>query len=121
MTGHAERATATATPSERRDEALADRAGDGDVADGEQVVEVEVQADAEHQQDDADLGELLGERGVADEAGGVRADRDAGEQIADDGREAEPLRDAAQHPRGGERGGDGRDERQVVWPAGREG
>ena len=45
----------------RRDHALHDRAGDGDAPDGQQIVEVEVQPDAEHQQDDADLGELLGE------------------------------------------------------------
>ena len=57
-------------------------------ADGEQFLEVELQADAEHQQDDADLGELLGQRAVGDEARRVRADEQPGEQIADDRREA---------------------------------
>ena len=69
--------------------------GHGDAPDGQQILEVEVQADAEHQQDDADLGELLGQLAVGDEAGRVRPDDDAGEQVADDRREAEPLRDVA--------------------------
>ena len=38
-----------------------DRPGHGHPADGQQLLEVELQADAEHQQDDADLGELLGQ------------------------------------------------------------
>src|SRR3712207_7926784 len=51
-----------------RDGALHDGAGDRDAADGEQVFDMELQADAEHQQDDADLRELLGERAVGHEA-----------------------------------------------------
>ena len=50
------------------DRALGQRAGNGDAAHRQQLVEVELQADAEHQQDHADLGELLGQRGVGDEA-----------------------------------------------------
>ena len=42
----------------RRDGDLHDRAGQGDAAHGEQVLKREVQADAEHQQHHADLGEL---------------------------------------------------------------
>ena len=53
-------------PEQRRDEALPDRPGDGDAADGQQLLEVELQAHAEHQQDDADLGELV--RQAADSA-----------------------------------------------------
>ena len=56
---------------DRRDGALDDRARNRDAADGEQFVEVELEADAEHQEDDADLGELFGERRVGDEAGRV--------------------------------------------------
>ena len=59
----------------RGDGALRDRAGNGDAADGEQLLEMELQADAEHQQDDADLGQLLGEVRVGDEARRVRADQ----------------------------------------------
>jgi hypothetical protein len=48
-----------------RDRDLAHGAGDGDLADREQVLDREVQADAEHQEDDADLGELAGQGLVA--------------------------------------------------------
>ena len=44
-----------------RDAALRDRARNGDPPDGQQLLEVELQPDAEHQQDDADFGELLGD------------------------------------------------------------
>ena len=56
-----------------------------------------MQADAEHQQDHADLGELRGERLIADEAWRVRADEHAGKQITDDGRQAQALREQAEH------------------------
>ena len=44
-------------------------AGEGDAPHREEVLEVEVQADAEHQQHDADLGELAGELGSAENPG----------------------------------------------------
>jgi len=44
-----------------------------------------VQADAEHQEDDAQLGQLPDGVDVAHEAGGKGADGDACEKIADDG------------------------------------
>ena len=53
---------------QRGDRALDDRARDRHAADGEQLLDVKLQADAEHQQDDADLGELLGDVRVGDEA-----------------------------------------------------
>ena len=53
-----------------------------------------MQADAEHQQDDADLGELGRQRLIGDEARRERADHDAGEQIADQRRDPQPVRDA---------------------------
>ena len=81
-------------------------------AHGQQLLEVELQPDAEHQQDDADLGELLGQRRVGDEAGRVRPDQRAGQQIADDRRQAEPLRDVAEHQRRREAAGQRQD--QVV-------
>ena len=42
-----------------------------------------MQADAKHQQYDADFGQFIGEATVGDEAGGEGADHDAGDQIAD--------------------------------------
>jgi hypothetical protein len=67
----------------RGDGALDDRAGNRHAAHGEQLVEMELEADAEHQQDDADLGELTGQMRIGHEAG-VGADQQAGEQVADD-------------------------------------
>ena len=51
------------------DDDLDDRAGHGDARHRHQVLEREVQADAEHQQDHADLGELAGQRGVGGKPG----------------------------------------------------
>ena len=45
-----------------------------------------------HQQHDADFGKLRGKAHVPDITRGERADRDAGEQIADDRRHAQPDR-----------------------------
>ena len=64
-----------------------------------QIAEIEVQPDAEHQQDDADFGQLRRHLRVGDEAGRLRADEDPGQQVADDRRQAEPLGDQPQHQR----------------------
>ena len=64
-------AQAATAPEPGRDRALEDRAGQGDSPHREQLVDVEVQPDAEHDQDDADLGELLGEVRIGLEAGRV--------------------------------------------------
>ena len=50
------------TPSDAGDGDLDQRAGHRDARDRQQILQREMQADAEHQQDDADLGELAGER-----------------------------------------------------------
>ena len=65
----------------------------------EQVVEREVQADAEHQQHHADLGELPREVDIGDEARRGRPDEDAGEQIADQRRQLQARRDEAEDQR----------------------
>jgi hypothetical protein len=48
-----------------------------------------MQADPEHEQDHADLGQLRDEVDVAHEAGRVRPHGDAGQQVTDQGRQAE--------------------------------
>ncbi len=98
----------------RGDGALHDGAGEGDPAHGEQFFEVEVQPDAEQEQDDADLGHLLGEVAVGDEAGRVGPDGDAGKQITDQGRQAESVRDVAQRQGRRQAAGEGEDQGQVV-------
>ena len=57
----------------------------------EQVLDGEMQPDAEHQQDDADFGELAGQAAVADESGSKGTHGDAGQQIADDGRDPQHV------------------------------
>ena len=80
-------------PAERQREAeahqragddAAERAGDGDRLDRDQVLEREVEPDAEHQEDDADFAELVGDLDVGDKARAMGADDDAGDEIADE-------------------------------------
>jgi len=73
-----------------------------------------MQTDAEHQQDHADLRELVREGGVGDEAGRERADADAGDQITEQRRQPEPLRDHAEREREYEAGDDRGDQRRVM-------
>ncbi len=78
---------------QRRDHDLYDRAGNGDPADGDQILDREMQSDTEHQQDDADFGELVRYIGVTHETRRERAHRHAREQIADERWQLQPARD----------------------------
>ena len=51
--------------------------------------------------------------GFGDEAGRMRPDRDAGEQVADDRRQAEPVRDVAEDERRAESAGQREDESEL--------
>jgi hypothetical protein len=73
-----------------------------------------MQADAEHQQDHADLGELVGEPLIGHVAGGERPGEDAGEQITDERREAKPMRDSAEGECHHEADNDGGYQRHVM-------
>lgn len=104
-------------PTEREPEPGAERdhdatgeqgAGHRQPAHRPQIGEREPEADAEHQQHDADVGELRGERGVADKPRRVRADRDAGQQIAEQRRLTQALGERAEGGGGDERDRDGR-------------
>jgi hypothetical protein len=63
----------------------------------QQIPQREMQPDTEHQEDHADIGELQRQSRIADEAGRERAYRNAGHQIAGDGRDLQPVRDRAEH------------------------
>lgn len=65
-----------------------------------------METDAEHQQHDADLGQLARQVLIGHEARGLPAHRDAGQQIAHDRRKAQPLRDVAEHQRRGQAAGE---------------
>ena len=75
-----------AESKQRRRRALADGTRHGDRAYCDQLFQREVQSDAEHEQDDADLGQLKCQVGIGGAAGRVRADGDAGEEVSEDGR-----------------------------------
>ena len=75
---------------------------------------MKLQADAEHQQDDADLGKLLGQVDVGDEPGRVGSDGDAREKVADNRRQAGSLREVAEDERCGQAAGERQNEVERV-------
>src|SRR3546814_16259904 len=62
-----------------------------------EIAQRKVKADAEHQQDDAKLGQFQRQFAVGDKAGGERADGNTSEQIARDRRDEQPLRQRAEN------------------------
>ena len=71
-----------------------------------------MEPDAEHQEDDADLGELVGDVLVGDVARRERTDKDAGDQIADERRKLEAVRQHAEAEGEPKTDGKRRDERR---------
>ena len=59
----------------------------------------EVQADSEHQQDDADFRELKGQALISDVSGGKGPDYDARENVSDKERDFQTVRDSAENER----------------------
>ena len=109
--GHVQpKACAATAPTTVAIAALRDRAWNRNPPDGKQFVEVELEPDAEHQQDDADLGELFGDMCVGDESGRIGPDDEAGQQVADDGRQADALCDVAEQQRRAEAARESKDD-----------
>jgi hypothetical protein len=81
---------------QRGDGDLYDGPGNRDGTHGQQLVQREMKADAEHQEDDADLGQLRGEGRIGDEARCDRTDGDAREQVAHQRRDAKTLGNRAE-------------------------
>jgi hypothetical protein len=102
------------TAEQRGDRDLDRGTGQRNPADRQQVVQREVDPHPEHQQDHADLGELLGQRDVGDEPWGIRSHRHARQEIAYDRRQAQPHREQAEQKREAETRGDGGDELGLV-------
>ena len=86
----------------------------GDAAHGQQVLEVKVQAHAEHEQDDADLGQLRGQPRIGHEARRMRPHQDARQQIAYQRRQTELLGHEAQDEGGAQASGEGQDQGNIV-------
>jgi hypothetical protein len=89
----------------------------GDPPYGQQVIEGEMDADAEHEQDDADLGELLSQRRVGHEAGRVGARHDAGDEVAHQGRQAKAMCHHAEQEGEPDAASNGHDECGIVQHA----
>jgi len=102
----------------RGDQALRHRAGDGDGPDRQQILEREMQPYAEHQQDDADLGELIGNVLVGDKAGGEGPDDDPCHEIADQRRQFEAVGNNAEGEREHQTDRDGGNEWRHMQHAG---
>ncbi len=83
-------------------DALRDGSWNCDASNGEQFFDMELEADAEHQQDDADFCELFGNLRIGDKSRRVRTDQCARKQIPDDGRQARAVREVAQDQGGRE-------------------
>ena len=98
----------------RRDSACHKGSGNDDRSHLEELAEVEMEADAEEEENNSELGHAAGQGGIGLEAGRVRPDDDASDQIADDWRESEPMRDRAEYERGGEAAGERENEIDVV-------
>ena len=75
-----------------------------------------MQADTEHQENHADLGELLGQLGIGDEAGRVRTYDNARDEVANERRQPEPMREVPEHQRRGEPPGQCQDQAEVLHP-----
>ena len=67
--------------------------------DAPQLLEAELDADREQQQDDADLCRVVDERRIFDQLQRVRTDDDAGDEEADDRHEADPAAQVGNHRR----------------------
>ncbi len=76
----------------------------------QQLLDVKLQADTEHQQDDADFCQLLRQRGIGHEPWGMGSDNHSGKQVPYDRREAETLRQVAENQRCGETTGERQNE-----------
>ncbi len=100
-----------------RDDALRQRARHGDAPHGHELLDVKLQADAKHQEDDADLGELFRHVTIGHEAGRVRPDEQARDEITDDRGEPGALRREAKDKGGAEAASQGEDQVEGVHSA----
>jgi hypothetical protein len=96
------------------DSDLDNGAGHSNRANRQKVLEREVQPNPEHQQDDAELGELAGQFLIRDEAGREGSDRHPREQIAHERRKAEPMSDCPKHEGEAEAADDRRDKGRLM-------
>lgn len=75
---------------------------------------MEMEPDAEHQQNDADLGKLFRQFSVGHEARRAWPDGNPGQQVTDDGRQSKPMRGVAQDQRRRQPSRESQDQVKVV-------
>src|SRR5690606_1901179 len=88
---------------------LNDRTGQCDGADRNKILEREMEADAEHQQDDANLGEFQREVLIGHVTGCERPDQNPCEQIAGDRWQLQAMSNRAEEKSNSEAGNEGCD------------
>src|SRR3546814_258970 len=71
------------------------RSRDRDVSHRQQVTPREMQTNTEHEEDDPDLGKLIGETGISNKARSKGTNQDASEQIARDWRDLQTMSECA--------------------------
>ena len=91
--------TTDAHAQQCREHDAPERSGNRDASNGKQIVEREVEPDAEHQQDHADLGQLLREIHVGDEPGRRGPEQHAGDEIAHERWQLDARRGVAEYER----------------------
>jgi hypothetical protein len=93
---------------------LSDGPGDREPANRQQIRHREVQADPEHHEHDADLGQLAGHGAIRDIARHEGADDDTGREITDQWRQPQPLRQESEHEGEGQTDGDRGDQGDIM-------
>jgi hypothetical protein len=94
---------------------LHDGAGHRNAFDRQQVIERKMQADAEHEQHDADFGELGSQMDIGHESRCTRPDDDAGHKVAHQCRHFDALGEEAKDERNAEAGRQRGDQGYVVF------
>ncbi|KAF5033377.1 hypothetical protein DSECCO2_607360 [anaerobic digester metagenome] len=97
-----------------RGQALHDGSGDSHPSHRQELFEMGLQPDTEHQQDHPDLGELFRQLQVGHYPGRMGADHDSCEEIAHDGGETDPVREVPEDQGSRETAGQGEDQVDIV-------
>jgi hypothetical protein len=87
---------------------------DSDTPHGQQLCEMELEPNAEHQENDSHLGELFRQRLIGYEARRVGTNDNPAHEIPDNGRQPEPVRQVSEHQGGRQTTGEGQDEIKVM-------
>lgn len=96
---------------------LGEGPGHGEAPHRQELACMELEPHSEHEEDDPDLRELLGDVAVHDKSGRERPNHDAGREVTDDRRKPQTMRDEPKEPCGGESAAERQDETKRVHHA----